>query len=213
MLNKDDVLKIMKNRGYESTSHNESGNVIVAINFIKHLKNELIIHAKVTLKSETVSLSFVELKYFCQLSIEQFAFDHKDFEKYEQILMIYAAKCLDVEVFQVLALLPIKNQEVKPEKKDIKTRKRELWDKIVVEGKEKKYQKEMCLEFYNYWTEMNEGGRKMRFEMERIFDIKRRLTTWLSHDKKWSKTFVDQKIEKQDKEVNKSTSIKKKDLF
>jgi hypothetical protein len=32
--------------------------------------------------------------------------------------------------------------------------------------------------FYLYWTESNEGGRKMRFEMQKVFDIKRRLATW-----------------------------------
>ena len=33
-------------------------------------------------------------------------------------------------------------------------------------------------EFYLYWTEHNEGGKKMRFEMEKVFNIKRRFGTW-----------------------------------
>lgn len=40
------------------------------------------------------------------------------------------------------------------------------------------YSKEMLREFYDYWTEMNEGGRRMRFEMQKVFDIKKRLITW-----------------------------------
>lgn len=41
-----------------------------------------------------------------------------------------------------------------------------------------KYDKVMLRAFYDYWTEKNEKGRKMRFEMEKVFDISRRLATW-----------------------------------
>jgi len=40
------------------------------------------------------------------------------------------------------------------------------------------YSKEMLRSFYDYWTEMNQGGRKMRFEMQKVFDISKRLATW-----------------------------------
>ena len=33
--------------------------------------------------------------------------------------------------------------------------------------------------FTDYWTESNPGGRKLRFEMERVFDIRRRMRTWM----------------------------------
>ena len=36
----------------------------------------------------------------------------------------------------------------------------------------------MLREFYDYWTESNEGGALMRYEMERVFDLSRRLATW-----------------------------------
>ena len=32
--------------------------------------------------------------------------------------------------------------------------------------------------FCNYWTEPNQAGTKMKFEMQKTFEIKRRLTTW-----------------------------------
>ena len=41
-----------------------------------------------------------------------------------------------------------------------------------------KYGAAMLREFYDYWTESNEGGALMRFEMERVFDVSRRLATW-----------------------------------
>jgi len=40
------------------------------------------------------------------------------------------------------------------------------------------YGKEMLREFYNYWTEKNPNGKKMRFEMQKVFDVSRRLVTW-----------------------------------
>lgn len=46
------------------------------------------------------------------------------------------------------------------------------------------YEKKMLREFYDYWTEMNEGGRKMRFEMQKVFDISRRLKTWETNETK-----------------------------
>lgn len=46
------------------------------------------------------------------------------------------------------------------------------------------YSKETLRAFYDYWTEMNEGGRRMRFEMQKVFDIKKRLITWQKNELK-----------------------------
>lgn len=47
------------------------------------------------------------------------------------------------------------------------------------------YPDEMLRKFFDYWTEKNENGKKMRFEKEKVFDIKRRLATWASRDKEY----------------------------
>jgi len=41
-----------------------------------------------------------------------------------------------------------------------------------------KYGKDLLNNFYLYWTEKKPNGKKMRFEMEKVFDVKRRLGTW-----------------------------------
>ena len=41
-----------------------------------------------------------------------------------------------------------------------------------------KYGKDMVRAFYDYWTEMTYGGRKMRFEKQSAFEISKRLATW-----------------------------------
>jgi len=45
----------------------------------------------------------------------------------------------------------------------------------------------MLVDFINYWTEMNPDGKKMRFEMEKVFDHKKRLVKWRDNNKKWEK--------------------------
>ena len=40
------------------------------------------------------------------------------------------------------------------------------------------YPKDLLNNFYLYWTEKKPKGRKMRFEMEKTFDVKRRLERW-----------------------------------
>jgi hypothetical protein len=50
-----------------------------------------------------------------------------------------------------------------------------------------KYPKEMLRRFYNYWVELNKSGTRMRYELERTFEISRRLTTWANNDKGFNK--------------------------
>ena len=44
------------------------------------------------------------------------------------------------------------------------------------------YGREMIRQFYNYWTEPNKSRTKMRYELERTWDTKRRLNTWASRE-------------------------------
>lgn len=63
----------------------------------------------------------------------------------------------------------------------IDDRKKLLMKKMVIHLPE--YGKEMLREFFDYWTEMNEGGKKMRFEMQKVFQVDRRLKTWSRNNK------------------------------
>ena len=45
------------------------------------------------------------------------------------------------------------------------------------------YGAEMLKAFFMYWTEKNSNGKKMRFDMEKVFDLPRRLATWKSRQK------------------------------
>ena len=49
-------------------------------------------------------------------------------------------------------------------------------------------QVEQVENFISYWTESNKNGKKMKFEMQKTFDIKRRLIKWRDNNVEWSKT-------------------------
>ena len=42
-----------------------------------------------------------------------------------------------------------------------------------------KYPKTILAEFCDYWTESNPNGRQLRYEKQNVFDINRRLKTWI----------------------------------
>lgn len=46
--------------------------------------------------------------------------------------------------------------------------------------------KELLTEFIDYWTEHNEGGIKARWEMQKIFNISRRLGTWKRNSERFN---------------------------
>ncbi len=45
------------------------------------------------------------------------------------------------------------------------------------------YGRDMVRRFFDYWTEPNKSRTKMRWELERTFEVRRRLATWASRDK------------------------------
>lgn len=64
-----------------------------------------------------------------------------------------------------------------------RTAEQELKDRKLAFGMQLKpfngmYQRSMLAEFYDYWTEVKDGGRKMRYEKENTFEIAKRLARW-----------------------------------
>jgi len=46
-----------------------------------------------------------------------------------------------------------------------------------------KFNREMMVDFYEYWTEHGKNDKKMRFEKQASFDLGRRLKTWERNQK------------------------------
>ena len=49
-----------------------------------------------------------------------------------------------------------------------------------------KYGKEMVRAFFDYWSEPNKSNSKMRYELERTWDLSRRLGTWASRENQFN---------------------------
>lgn len=52
------------------------------------------------------------------------------------------------------------------------------------------YPKEMIRAFYDYWSEINRSGTKMRYELEKTWELPRRLATWANRERMPSKTDI-----------------------
>ena len=50
------------------------------------------------------------------------------------------------------------------------------------------YGPDLLNDFFSYWTEKNPKGKKMRFELEKVFDVTRRINTWEKRQKQFNKT-------------------------
>ena len=49
------------------------------------------------------------------------------------------------------------------------------------------YGKEMLNDFYRYWSEPNKSGTKFKMEMEKTWDLERRLEMWSRRNKQFKK--------------------------
>lgn len=49
------------------------------------------------------------------------------------------------------------------------------------------YEPTMIRAFFNYWTERNKSGTKMRFELEKTWETAKRLQTWANNEKEYGK--------------------------
>lgn len=64
--------------------------------------------------------------------------------------------------------------------------KKSIWEEV--KGTERESQTDELRKFWEYWSEHGENDRKMRYEKQQSFSIKRRLSTWFSNKDQWEKT-------------------------
>lgn len=80
-----------------------------------------------------------------------------------------------------------------------------------------KYGKEMIRAFYNYWSEPNRSHTKMRCELQKTFDVPRRLSTWKQNDEKRKFNNRQSKLPvgmvPGEESIGKFTGVKSEDIF
>ena len=60
-------------------------------------------------------------------------------------------------------------------------------DKFVFEVLTFDYEESILNSFIDYWTEPNKSNSKMKYELNKTWETKRRLKTWANNQKKWDK--------------------------
>lgn len=209
-LTKDVSDKKMKDKGYNTVAQNGAGTVFM---YNKKLKEDLNIGATVNLLRQDISLNVLLNNYGILLSTNPFSFDHKDFEGFEKSLLKYAVACYNIE--NTVGIPDSIIEKAVSKGLTLEDRQKQLWRKIKEIGKEKEYDREECERFFRYWTEKNDKGRKMRFEMQETFSVGGRLVTWFENikNKKFS-SFTEKKIDKQEEDLKaRKPLINHKELF
>lgn len=129
-------------------------------------------------RSSAGKLSYV-LKYFrknfkLNKGLEQFIKDNIDLGfdiKDEQMLK---------QVFEQISELYINGN--KDEIEDINKREINFKEKVFLFSD---YSEDMLTDFFNYWSQHGENDKKMLFEKQRSFEIKKRLQTWKKNESKF----------------------------
>lgn len=85
---------------------------------------------------------------------------------------------------------PIKPKKTKEEiKAETDRRMKEFYNSLIPYVQT--YGKEMVREFYDYWSEVNKSGSKMKWEQEPTWVLDKRLARWSRHDKKYKSNDTD----------------------
>lgn len=82
-------------------------------------------------------------------------------------------------------LVSVKDKD-KDKGKDINTKKEEFAKRVEKEVFDMHLDPNMIKEFIEYWTEHNDGGRVLRYEQQSIFNIRKRMSTWVKNSKKFN---------------------------
>lgn len=230
----------MKARGYTMTSEDGNG---TWVGFSKDM-NGIWMSSHVYLETGMMDLHAGVLKMMCELIVNKFDFHHKRYDEYEKWAYFYGKVCSEIEhVVEEMDFIPqrvamaafamrsepglLPQQAVEEpvpapvkEKATLENRMKKFKKRIIEIGKEKQYSPKMCEQFFNYWSEVNDSGRKMRFEIAKskggVFNIERRLVTWAGKDVEYNSRFADRdekRAKKQDEQLQVKETVKTKTLF
>jgi len=110
---------------------------------------------------------------------------------YVRLKKLKRMKYIDMQTtnkFTMISVVKYNQYQVedKKPKVDLTTRRAEFL--MSVDNYINEYPKDMLQQFVDYWTEPNKSKTKMKFELQRTWDTKRRLATWQRNSKTMGKT-------------------------
>lgn len=101
--------------------------------------------------------------------------------KKEENTLIKTSNNRDTSIVTLTSDITEKEEINKEEKEEKLKRRQEQFYNSLVPFLEK-YDKSLLRSFYDYWSEPNKSRTKMRFELEKTWELSRRLRTWSSKD-------------------------------
>jgi len=81
--------------------------------------------------------------------------------------------------------LSVKDKDI-DKVKDVDTKKKEFAKRVEKEVINMKLDPVMIKEFIEYWTEHNDGGHVLRYQQQSIFNVRKRMSTWVKNSKKFN---------------------------
>jgi len=105
--------------------------------------------------------------------------------------------------YTVITVLKFKQYQVSEQKKSVKAieeRFNDFIDEVWVFVSE--HDESVLNDFISYWTEKNKSKTKMRFELQKTWDTKRRLETWNKNKDKFSNKSAESKVSKVQQQIN-----------
>ncbi len=81
--------------------------------------------------------------------------------------------------------LSVKDKDI-DKVKDVDTKKKEFAKRVEKEVINMKLDPVMIKEFIEYWTEHNDGGQVLRYQQQSIFNVRKRMSTWVKNSKKFN---------------------------
>ena len=105
--------------------------------------------------------------------------------------------------YTVITVLKFKQYQVSEQKKSVKPIK-ERFNSFFedVWGFVSEYDESVLNGFISYWTEKNKSKTKMRFELQKTWDTKRRLETWNRNNDKFSNKSPESNVSKVQQQIN-----------
>lgn len=151
-------------------------------NALQELCNEQILH----IKDGMIQIKFLDeqLEEFASISNERSKAAKKRWSKHPGKQLDNANAMQMHSKSNAIRGEEIRKEEIKVDKKredDIEGRK--LKFAYAIKEFNNQYDSVMLREFYEYWTEPNKSKTKFRQELEKTWDLERRLRTWASREK------------------------------
>ena len=101
--------------------------------------------------------------------------------------------------------LSVKDKDI-DKVKDVDTKKKEFAKRVEKEVFDMKLDPALIKDFIEYWTEHNDGGYVLRYEQQSIFNVRKRMSTWVKNSKKFNtnmkfQSASDEDIEKREARI------------